>query len=259
MSPWVLAIRASQLRERFLASWYALPELNRRRWIITLGVGMVAVFGLMVVLIGIAKFAAARQMLNWEPDFLRAIELRGPFGFSSAVWFQTFGTDITLAVLILFAASICAWNGRPLTALSIVLAFLVVDFVVRLGWLLWARPRPDVIAQGVAAPSFHSFPSGHTGKTLAVYGFLASIWWRASRNITERVFILVAIAFIAVIVPLARLRMGVHWPSDIVGGYIMGLAWLLVLLLAERQETPIERSPRSERSKGGFARDKLPV
>jgi membrane-associated phospholipid phosphatase len=237
MEPWILATRATQLRARFRASWNALPELNRRRWMVTIGMGLVALFGVMVLIISIAQVAVARQMFDWEPNFLRALELRGPFGFSSALWFQTFGTDITLAFLVLFAASLSAWNGRPLTALSIVLAFVVVDFVVRMGWLLWARPRPDVIAQGVAAPSFHSFPSGHTGKTLAVYGFLASIWWRASGNITERVFILVSVAFIAVIVPLARLRMGVHWPSDIVGGYVMGLTWLAVLLVAERQES----------------------
>src|SRR5262245_15394400 len=239
MEPWILATRAAQLRERFRMSWNALPKVNRRRWMVTIGVGVMALFGIMVLIVGLAQFAVARQLFDWEPGFLRALELRGPFGFSSAVWFQTFGTDITLAIVVLFAASLSAWNGRPLTALSIVLGFLVVDFVVRLGWLLWARPRPDVIAQGVAAPSFHSFPSGHTGKTLAVYGFLASIWWRASRNISERVFILVALAFIVAIVPLARLRMGVHWPSDIVGGYTLGLTWLAVLLLAERQETPI--------------------
>jgi undecaprenyl-diphosphatase len=182
------------------------------------------------------RFAAARQLLDWEPEFLRILETRGPFGFSSAVWFQTFGTDITLAILILFSASISAWNRRPITALSIPLAFIVVDLVVRFGWASWDRARPDVIMQGLASPGFHSFPSGHTGKTLAVYGFLASCWWRATRNVTERVFILVLMAFIAVIVPLGRLRMGVHWPSDILGGYSIGLAWLWCLIWAAQQE-----------------------
>ncbi|MGH7460385.1 MAG: phosphatase PAP2 family protein [Longimicrobiales bacterium] len=233
---WMLARVSGSIFQHLLTGWDALPAANRQKWTRRIGAGAVALFGLMLALVALGKALVQNNLLSWEPDFLRALELRGPFGFSGAVWFQTFGTDITLAILILFTAGISAWKGRPLTALSIILAFLVIDIVVRFGWLTWDRSRPDLIARGVASPSFHSFPSGHTGKTLAVYGFLASRWWQASRNITERVFILVVTTFIIVIVPLGRLRMGVHWPSDILGGYTIGLAWTMLLIWAARLE-----------------------
>ena len=239
---WLLAELWVKLRARYTEGWRALPVQNRKRWAFTIIAGMLALFGVTAILVLVSKYAAAHHLLDWEADFLRRLELRGPFGFSSAVWFQTFGTDITLAILILFSSSIAAWTRRPLTALSIPLAFFAVDLAVRFGWASWDRSRPDVIMQGLAAPGFHSFPSGHTGKTLAVYGFLASRWWRATRNLTERVFILAITAFIVAIVPLGRLRMGVHWPSDILGGYTIGLVWLAVLVWAARQEDRISRA-----------------
>jgi membrane-associated phospholipid phosphatase len=189
-----------------------------------------------MVKIGMALEAGGR--LKWEADFLRTIEKRA-FGFSSAVWFQTFGTDITLWILLLVTVGLSAWRGRPLSALSIILSYAVIDLVVRYGWASWARDRPDIIAQGIARPGFHSFPSGHTGKTLCIYGLLGYIWIRASKSWIERVFVVLIISSIALVVPLGRMRMGVHWPSDIMGGYILGLAWLAILIWALRNEKPI--------------------
>ncbi|MGH7467477.1 MAG: phosphatase PAP2 family protein [Longimicrobiales bacterium] len=238
---WVLAALALRLYQHFQTGWHALPIANRRRWLTVVCAGAAGMFGFMVALVSFGKIVEARSLLRWESGFVRMIEMRGPFGFSSAIWFQTFGTDITLAILVLFSIGICAWKARPLSAFSILLAYIGVDLVVRFGWAMWDRSRPDLIAQGVAAPAFHSFPSGHTGKTVAIYGFLASLWWRASNKTTERVFILAITAGITVIVPLARMRMGVHWPSDLLGGYVTGLFWLMILLWAARQETAASR------------------
>ncbi|MGH2313507.1 hypothetical protein ACRB7L_00330, partial [Staphylococcus aureus] len=79
----------------------------------------------------------------------------GPFAFSTAVWFQTFGSDPTLAILILATAGIAIWVGRPLTAIAIVLAFVGCDLITRLGWLSWDRARPDILYDGFASPGFH--------------------------------------------------------------------------------------------------------
>jgi undecaprenyl-diphosphatase len=200
------------------------------------GMGFVGMFAVIALLEALARWALAQSYFSWEIEFLRAVETYSPISFSTAIWLQTIGTDITLALLVVVTAGFCAWNHRPIAAISIVLAMVVVDLVVRFGWTLWDRARPDLIAQGLASPDFHSFPSGHTAKTVAVYGLLASLWWRATDKPTERTFILALLAFVLLVVPYGRLRMGVHWPSDILGGYIIGLIWLIFLLWAARFE-----------------------
>jgi hypothetical protein len=42
------------------------------------------------------------------------------------------------------------------------------DLVVRFGWMIWDRARPDLLYGGIARPSFRSFPSGHAAKTMSL-------------------------------------------------------------------------------------------
>jgi undecaprenyl-diphosphatase len=224
------------LLARYRAGIAELPEGALPRWVRTIAVGLAGMVLLIVALVAAGRRLQGNGSLEWETQFLTALGTRGPFSLSTAVWWQTFGTDITLIILIILTAGIAVWARRPLTAWSIALAFLVMDPTVRIGWFLWDRARPVVLYEGVASPAFHSFPSGHTGKTLAVYGILVFIWMRASRSWIERVCALLILAAIAIVVPLGRLSMGVHWPTDILAGWIIGLYWLAVLASALRFE-----------------------
>jgi len=105
---------------------------------------------------------------------------------------------------------------------------------VLLGWHTWDRPRPHLIAGGLASPGFHSFPSGHISQVVVSYGLFVYLWARATRSRSERaVAVLLLLALVAV-VGLARLRLGAHWPSDIVAGALIGAAWLASVIAALR-------------------------
>jgi undecaprenyl-diphosphatase len=223
-----------EVGRRGAGGWRAVPATARRRWLLLVGVGAVATVAVLFVLLRLTKHAADSGALAWEPAFeLRVIETSG-ISISSAIWFQTIGTDITLWILLGLTAGIAAWNGRTFRALSIVLAYVVLDIVVRIGWSAWPRQRPTLVLGGAIAPGFSSFPSGHTGKTLVVYGILAYFLILASRSWTERLAAPVLVLGLTFLTALGRLRMGAHWPTDLLGGFILGLVWLLCLIVALR-------------------------
>jgi membrane-associated phospholipid phosphatase len=226
-----------RLLERYHDGIAELPEGAFPRWKRLMAGGVAALLLVMFGLVQAGKTLYATGGLAWETAFLQGLS-NGPLSFSSAVWWQTFGTDITLLLLVTLTTGIAVWARRPIAAWSIALAWIVIDPVVRIGWLLWDRTRPDVLYQGIARPGFHSFPSGHTAKTLAVYGVLTLIWVRASSSALEKLAAVLILLSIAMVVPLGRLTMGVHWPSDIIGGWAVGLAWLVVLGLGLRLERP---------------------
>lgn len=88
------------------------------------------------------------------------------------------------------------------------------------------RPRPDVAFY--AEKSF-SFPSGHATIALAFYGFLAYILWQHYRESwKKRTNILFFAAVIIFGIGFSRLYLGVHFFSDVWGGYLLGLLWLLI-------------------------------
>ena len=235
-SSWAIVELARTVAGHFERGWQTLPNSVVRSWARTVLTGVAVTFAVLFALILYGKYRLGYgERLTWEVELLRNIEKLSPIGFSGAVWFQTFGTDITLIIVVLTAASIAMWRERPLLGLTILLSMVLMDAAVRVGWMSWERLRPDIIAEGLARPSEHSFPSGHTAKSLAVYGLLIAEWFRASRSIVERTIAVVVFLIIAIGTPFGRVRMGVHWPTDVLGGWIIASTWLTFLLVALRK------------------------
>lgn len=220
---------ARELARRFREGRAVIGDIVWRRWLHRMALRFAAMFVLMLGLRFLAEWALMRGLLTWESGFLLWLGSDAPIAFSTAVFLQTLGSDFTLIILVGLTAGIAAWARRPIACLSILLAAAVPDLVGRFGWLIWSRARPDILYEGMASPGFHSFPSGHTSKTFAVYGILTLLWIRASDSMLEKLAAATLLALIVMIVPLGRMAMGVHWPSDVLGGLVIGAAWLSAL------------------------------
>ncbi|TDU80102.1 phosphatase PAP2 family protein [Streptomyces sp. KS 21] len=115
-------------------------------------------------------------------------------------------------------------RGRVMTAAG-ALGFLVLVQAVRHAVLYGvARPRPPV-ADWAALAAWSAFPSGHATTSVIVAGLLAWAAWRTATPATAR-FCWVLAACWAVSVGLSRIYLGVHWPTDVLGGWLYALTWL---------------------------------
>ncbi len=82
-----------------------------------------------------------------------------------------------------------------------------------------ARP-PDAL---IAAAGF-SFPSGHTLNSTVTYGLAAMLVWRSGLTRPLRVAVTIALGVLVVGIGVSRIALGVHYPSDVAGGWLAGLA-----------------------------------
>ena len=91
-----------------------------------------------------------------------------------------------------------------------------------------ARPRPPSYLW-VEAYTGPSFPSLHATLSIAVYGMLSAI---LAHDRSPRVQVLVwsLAGLVTLIVGASRIYLGAHWPTDILGGYALGAAWLSFLV-----------------------------
>jgi membrane-associated phospholipid phosphatase len=146
----------------------------------------------------------------WQPDFILA--LQQIFGPGWRLVFESLallgGSQLALVVI--------AWarwfHGRKL-AMRLLLALFIglgVDFLI---WNLWptARPNDPRIRMSTPIP-ISSFPSGHLVTVLTIWGTLAA----------ARVVPWLAVILIALLVGLARLFLGAHYPGDVLGGVLVG-------------------------------------
>jgi undecaprenyl-diphosphatase len=232
----VALIRGARLAwARSLGGWRDAPPCARRRWARTLGAGLGGALLLSVLLTLAAMRLAETGALDGERAWLAGLERRAPLSFHSALWLEGLGSSAMLMPLVGAAAALAALTGRSFRAVLVLVSYAAAKLLILCGWLLWDRARPDFIEGGVAVPaSLHSFPSGHTLQTVAVYGVLTWFWVRASRSRVEQAAAWLLFAALAAVVALARLRLGTHWPSDVAAGAVLGGVWLGVLIVAQR-------------------------
>jgi undecaprenyl-diphosphatase len=86
------------------------------------------------------------------------------------------------------------------------------------------RPRPHVITWGTHAVS-SSFPSGHAMSATIVYGTVAYLAARLQKQMWARWVTLGLALIVIILIALSRIYLGVHYPSDVLAGAIIGLAW----------------------------------
>jgi membrane-associated phospholipid phosphatase len=156
----------------------------------------------------------------------------GDYRFFEAVSDIGSGVIRTGLILLITVALLAArrWGGMVLF-LTAIGGALLLDTLAKLAV---ARPRPHLFPQPVSAAGY-SFPSGHAANTLALSFILVYLLWQITRS--RRITIVGAIfaAGIAIMVGLSRIVLGVHYPSDVLGGFLLGSAWVaLVIALFQR-------------------------
>ena len=90
--------------------------------------------------------------------------------------------------------------------------------------VLFGRPRPDVIPAQVEVMTL-SFPSGHSMNTMVVVATLVWIFSRVGASRPLRWIVASAGALLVAAVGLSRMYLGVHYPTDVAGGFAVGFAW----------------------------------
>jgi membrane-associated phospholipid phosphatase len=146
-----------------------------------------------------------------------------PFLSAAARCVTELGAYYTLALLGIVAIVLLYRRERGREAVLLFTLIVTGPLFVELqkGWI--GRLRPHDQEHLVATQSF-AFPSGHTANATLIWLSLALLLARSGRAPA-----LAGAALIAVAVGCSRMMLGVHWPTDVIGGLAFGLFWLLLL------------------------------
>lgn len=143
------------------------------------------------------------------------------------LYFTKFGNTVTIVLLTLVTCTMLVkYNEKIAAAWVLINAALVQGVGNFLLKLFFDRPRPSV-EHLVYAPH-SSFPSGHAMGSMLFYGTLIFILPKLIKQPSLRLTAQVLLGIIIVLVGTSRIYLGVHYPTDIMGGFLFGLAWLCV-------------------------------
>lgn len=153
------------------------------------------------------------------------------------------GSPVVLVLFVLGLSLAFLRFGRRRSAAILVASGLGAVALTGLLKLFFERPRPEIVPRLVHASGF-SYPSGHSLASAAVYATAGVLLAVRARSRGERALVAAASVLILLSVGTSRVYLGVHYPTDVLGGFSLGLAWTfaLVAVAAWRRDVP----PRPE-------------
>jgi undecaprenyl-diphosphatase len=160
--------------------------------------------------------------------------LSAPVLTSAMRFFSFVGEPVTMSLVCLAVFVVFGIARSRRSALSLAFAIAGATLLDATLKECFKRPRPASFFDYPEPVSF-SLPSGHALFSLCILGTLA--WtmapWIRSRQLRIALWLLTA-GLVAVI-GYSRIYLGVHYPSDVIGGYLLGIAWLPIATLPGRQ------------------------
>jgi undecaprenyl-diphosphatase len=220
-----------------------IPPWLRQRWGLIFAGYLLAFFAGLLFAKYLKTWGDWHDGLRWERDFIRFIHVPLP---SWLDWATTvvpwLGTNITLLPLSAVAAIwLARWKKRYHDALYVVVVQVGSTILNPMLKFLLDRDRPNIIPRrgwyGWAA-----YPSGHAIAGSAVLVTLAIVLYRV-KGWRWPGYVLGPLLFVSL---FSRVYLGVHWPTDVIGGALVGGTWLAFTYVAFREpalNSPSRRAP----------------
>lgn len=171
-----------------------------------------------------------------------------------AVVVSVLGGTLAMTALATATCLVLSWQRRWSSAALVAVTGLGGGLLVRGGKRLTDRDRPPV-EDHLISVSNQAYPSGHSMGSFVVVGIVLVVTLPRLRGHAQRVGVAVAAALFVLAVGMTRIYLGVHWTTDVVGGWCIGALWLILCLTAYRYLVPAADSslsapPRDLHSRG---------
>jgi undecaprenyl-diphosphatase len=220
--------------------WHRWRKLERKEitWLL---VGLAACV-LLFVFFTLAGEVSDGDTASFDTRILTA--LRSPDDPSKPIgpaWVEYAMLDLTaiggptvLGLVVFAVLGFLLLQGRHHTALVVLVASIGGELANNVLKSIFMRPRPDIVPhlREVLSPSF---PSGHAMQSAIIYLTLGAMLMRIAERRLTKVYCLAIAVLLTLLVGISRVFLGVHYPSDVIGGWIVGFVWASLCWLVEQR------------------------
>ena len=224
----------------FAHLWHRLRRLERHEltWL-AVGLGACTALLLFVVLAGEVMEGDTRAL-----DTRILVALRNPNDLSKPrgpAWLESALLDLTamggatvLGLVVIAIVGFLLLQARYRTAFFILVTAVSAEMLDEVLKRVFMRPRPNVVPHLRDVVST-SFPSGHAMDSAIIYLTLGAMLMRVAERRMTKAYCLIVAVLITFLVGASRVYLGVHYPTDVIGGWTFGFAWASICwLIAQR-------------------------
>jgi undecaprenyl-diphosphatase len=154
---------------------------------------------------------------------------------TSLMWAATFyGAPVRLSPFGLVTAAVFLLRGWYRGALLVVLTLAGAGLLDTGLKLLFGRVRPEAFFDRYPAPESFSFPSGHALFATCFFGGVAVLLSHRLRHPLSRALVWALALTVILVIGASRVYLGVHYPTDVAGGFAVGVVWMVLVSLGDR-------------------------
>ena len=181
-----------------------------------------------LLFVNLAEEINEHELLHFDMTIIQAVQ-SSINDVSTRV--LTFITDLGSVkgniVLVIIFSILLLMKRRFFSVLFLVIVTLTGGYVNHFLKWIFQRERPSL--NPLVEVNGYSFPSGHSMSSFILYGALMIIATRITKKWSIRVAVYAICIFMILTIGYSRIYLGVHFPSDVIGGYIAGCAWLAII------------------------------
>jgi undecaprenyl-diphosphatase len=188
-----------------------------------------AIVCLLITSEGIAGFDSGiiSTVQGWENGGLTRV-------MESFSWLGSTTVVVVIAIVILlFLTFILGHRMELLFFLSVLVGSTLLNHLLK---DFFQRERPNI--HRMVEEVGYSFPSGHSMAAFALYGAFVYLLWKHVKSGRGRALLVAIGTFIVIGIGISRIYLGVHYPSDVVGGYFASWVWLGLMIEVFRKLAP---------------------
>lgn len=147
------------------------------------------------------------------------------------------GVTVLTLMTVLITVYLLLDRKRPIAIFMLlsVLGGWLLSTMLKLGV---ARPRPEIVPHLIEVHDL-SFPSGHAMLSAVTYLTLGALLARAQIYQSTRIYVMAVAVFLTLIIGFSRIYLGVHYPTDVLGGWCAGATWALACWMVARRFIPV--------------------
>lgn len=214
-------------------------------YVITVIVALIVVVGGINLFIELTETLKSEMLADYDQSITEyVISFRSP-KLTQILMFITNVGDFYgyVIVLVLFTFMSMFVFKRWKYTVQIVLVLLLSSISNLILKRFVDRARPGI--EHMVSVETLSYPSGHAMSAMAFYGFLIYLFYRFKMNIVLKITIMLLLGLLIFSIGFSRIYLGVHFPSDIAGGYIAGFIWVVFCIVLFNLIDVFRRDPRT--------------
>jgi undecaprenyl-diphosphatase len=203
------------------------------------GIGLLLLGALVIAVVALIVFGwLAQQVIagdtqQFDQSVRAAVHSRAtPILTAAMQTFSFLGSAEWMIPFGLAVVCVCIYFRRNRMAVFIAITMLGADILDSVLKLAFHRPRP--VAFYGTSPGSYSFPSGHALASLCFYGIIAAVLADRTSKSSTKVYIWLAAILLVGMIGLSRIYLGVHYPSDVIAGYLAATVWVTAVASVDK-------------------------